>query len=43
MDHRNMGIHLAGVALQDLYQCGEGAKKDWLFEVILLTLILPYY
>jgi len=43
MDHRNMDIHLAGAALQDPYQYGEEVKKDWLFEVILLALILPFF
>jgi hypothetical protein len=43
MDHRNMDIHLVGVASQDPYQYGEEEKKDWLFEVILLTLILPFF
>jgi len=43
MDHRNMGIHLAGAALQDPYQYGEEVKKDWLFEVIPVALILPFF
>ena len=42
MDHRNMDTHLAGAALQDPYQYGEEVKKDWLFEVILVALILPF-
>jgi hypothetical protein len=42
MDHRNRDTHLAGVALQDPYQCGEEVKKDWLFELILVALILPF-
>ena len=41
-DHRNMDIHPAGAALQDPYQYGEEVKKDWLFEVILVALILPF-
>jgi hypothetical protein len=43
MDHRNMDTYLAGAALQDRYQCGEEVKKDWLFEVILVALILPFF
>ena len=43
MDHRNMDTHLAGADLQVPYQCGEEVKKDWLFEVILVTLILPFF
>jgi hypothetical protein len=43
MDHRNSDTHLAGGDLLYPYQCGEEVKKDWLFEVILLTLILPFY
>jgi len=42
MVHRNMDTHLAGVDSQDPHQCGEEDKKDWLFEVILLALILPF-
>jgi hypothetical protein len=42
MDHRNRDTHLADVASQDLYQCGEEVKKDWFFEVILVALILPF-
>ena len=42
MDHRNMDIHLAGAALQDPYQYGEEVKKDWLFEVKMVTLFLPF-
>lgn len=42
MGHRNMDIHLADVAWQDPHQCGEEGKKDWLFEVILLSFILPF-
>jgi hypothetical protein len=38
-----MDIHLVGVASPDPYQCGEEVKKDWLFEVILVTLILPFF
>jgi hypothetical protein len=37
-----MDIHPAGAALQDPYQYGEEVKKDWLFEVILVALILPF-
>ena len=43
VEHRNMDIHLVGVASQDLYLCGEEMKKDWLFEVILVALILPFF
>jgi hypothetical protein len=43
MDHCNRGTHLADAAWQDPHQCSEEVKKDWLFEVILLTLILPFY
>ena len=43
MGHRNMGIHLADVAWQDPHQCGEEEKKDWIFEVILLSLLLPFH
>jgi hypothetical protein len=43
MDHRNMDIHPAGVAGQYPYQYGEEVKKDWLFEVILVTLTLPFF
>ena len=42
-DHRNMDTHLAGALLLDPYQCREEVKKDWLFEVILVTLILPFF
>ena len=42
MDHRNRDTHRAGVAAQDPYQCGEEVKKDWLFELILVALILPF-
>jgi hypothetical protein len=42
MDHRNRHILLAGVASQDPYQCGEEVKKNWLFELILVALILPF-
>ena len=38
-----MDTHLADAALQDPYQYGEEVKKDWLFEVILITLILPSF
>jgi hypothetical protein len=43
MDHRNRDTHFAGAALQDPYRYGEEVKKDWLFEVILVALILPFY
>ena len=43
MDHRNLDIHLACAALQDLYQYGVEVKKDWLFEVILVALIPPFF
>jgi hypothetical protein len=43
MDHRNMDIHLAGVVWLNPYQYGEEVKKDWLFEVILVALILPFF
>lgn len=37
-----MDNHFAGAALQDPYQYGGEVKKDWLFEVILVTLIPPF-
>ena len=43
MDHRNMDNHFAGAALQVPYQYGEEVKKDWLFEVILVALTLPFF
>jgi hypothetical protein len=43
MDHRNRDSHFAGASLQDPYLCGEEVKKDWLFEVILVALILPFF
>jgi hypothetical protein len=43
MDHRNMDTHLAGAASKVPYQYDEEVKKDWLFEVILVTLILPLF
>jgi hypothetical protein len=43
MTHRNMDNHLAGAARPFPYQCGEEVKKDWLFEVILVALILPLF
>jgi hypothetical protein len=43
MDHRNMGNHFAGAAFQDPYQYGGEVKKDWLFEVILVALFLPFF
>jgi hypothetical protein len=43
MDHCNRHTHLAGAACQDPYQYGEEVKKDWLFEVILVALILPLF
>jgi hypothetical protein len=43
MDHRNMDTHLAGAASKVPYQYDEEVKKDWLFEVILVTLILPFF
>jgi hypothetical protein len=42
-DHRNMDTHLFGAVLQVPYQCGEEVKKDWLFEAILVALILPFF
>jgi hypothetical protein len=42
MDHRNRDTHFAGAALQDPYRYGEEVKKDWLFELILVALILPF-
>ena len=43
MDHRNMNIPLVGVAGLNPYQYGEEVKKDWLFEVILVALFLPFF
>jgi hypothetical protein len=43
MGHRNRNIHLARAASQDPYQYGVEVKKDWLFEVILVALILPFF
>jgi hypothetical protein len=43
MGHHNLDILLAGAALQDPYQCGVEVKKDWLFEVILVALTLPFF
>jgi hypothetical protein len=43
MDHCNRGTHLADAAWQDPHQCSEEVKKDWLFEVILVALILPLF
>ena len=43
VDHRNANSHLAGVVLPGLCQCGEEVKKDWLFELILVAWILPFF
>jgi hypothetical protein len=43
MDHRNRDIHLARAASQGPYQYGVEVKKDWLFEVILVALTLPFF
>jgi hypothetical protein len=43
MVHRNRDIHLVGVASQDPNQYGGELKKDWLFEVILVALTLPFF
>jgi hypothetical protein len=42
MDHRNMDSPSDDGDWQGPYQCDEEGKKDWLFGVLLLTLILPF-
>jgi hypothetical protein len=43
MDHRNMDSPSPDGDWQGPYQCDEEGKKDWLFAVLLLTLILPFF
>jgi hypothetical protein len=43
MDHRNMDSLSADGDWQGPHQCDEEGKKDWLFGVLLLTLILPFF